>query len=206
MQIGVLVELVFQKINGHRPSTDSSILKADIRSMLPSAINYAADIAYNENIKIESDRDFPSEFYGEYTNVTINKNSGVPYITLSKGTIPLKGNAGIRFVYDNCGNYYAPLTDNAMPMIKHYIKLMTNTFWYRRVDGRLDLYGINALIDKINYQALTTIEDLSDSDEAPIQAGKEQMVIDYLINWFIKNIPYDSKINQRDDIDAQPYK
>ena len=206
MQIGALVDLVLLKINGGKPSTDNSVIRVDIRAMLPVAFNYAVDATYNENIKVEDDRDLPSEFYAVFENVSINRATKQPHIVLEKGTVPLKGNAGVRFVYDNCGHYYAPLTDTAMPMIGYYATMTPNMYWYRRVVDKIFLYNTNPLIESLNYQALTDIDDLLDTDEAPIQAGKENMVIEWLVNWFSKKEPYDNKIDSRDDANALPYK
>lgn len=208
MKLGVLLESVFLRVNGGKPSTDNSVLRADIRALLPAAINYAMDAAYNINIKSEGDRDLPTEFYGSYDDVPIVRTGKKPSFSLQKGTVPLKGNAGIRSVYDDCDNYYAPLTDSDMPTIKHYGGISTGTKWYRRKGQTVELYNVNPVAEVINYQAITNIESLSDTDEAPIQAGQEPIVMDLLYQWITgqKQNPYDSKIDARDDINASQYK
>lgn len=204
MKIAVIVESVFNRVNGWKPSTDSSILMVDIRALLPVAINYSLDASYNINIKTEGDRDLPSEFYGVYEGTTVQRVDGRTFITLQKGTVPLKGNAGVRFVYDNCDNYYAPLSDSDMATINHWNKI-SDSKYYRRKSNKLDLYGTNPLVEEINYQAITDINELLDTDEAPIQAGQETQVMDILFNLITKGIPYDGKIDSA-DITESPYK
>lgn len=208
MTIEVLIETVYLRVNGGKPSTDNSVFRADIRALLPAAINYAMDATYNNNIKVEGDRDLPSEFYGSFENVTLNLTGKRPVFVLSKGTVPLKGNAGIRFVTDNCDNYYAPLTDSDMATIKYWSGMAYDSRFYRRTGNKVELWNLPPNVTTINYQALTDIRELADTDEAPIQAGNEPMVLQMLTDWITgqKQMPYDSKVDARDDVNASPYK
>lgn len=208
MKINVLVEAVFLRVNGGKPSTDNSVFREDIKALLPAAINYAMDASYNINVRSEGDRDLPAEFYGVYEDVTIVRTGKKPYFTLQDGTVPLKGNQGIRFVHDDCGNYYSPLTDSDMATAKYWSEKGTGSKFYRRKSQTVELWNVIPTAEKINYQAITDIRSLSDTDEAPIQAGQEPMVIELLTSWILgeKQMPYDSKIDTRDDVNATPYK
>lgn len=202
MKIGQIIELIFLRVNGGNPTPDDSVMRSDIRTLLPAAINYAMDKAYNLNLQTEGDRDYPSEFYTVFDGISINRTEAVPFISLTLGTVPLKGSAGIRFVYDNCQNQYAPISDADMGSIKYYANLAHGMFWYRRTGAKLYLYGINPLIEELSYQAITKVEDLTDSSEAPLQAGTENDVLELLIGWFANKLPYNTLVNTR-DINAQ---
>lgn len=205
MTVSEFVELAYLRVTGGQPSTDSSVMMVDIRAMLPAAANYAMDKAYNINLQQEGERDVPSEFYGQYDDVPIVRTGKVPYVSLVKGTVPLKVGAGIRFVYDDCGDQYAPLSDSDMSNIEYYVDQMKGMRWFRRVGNKLNLYGINPLAEVLNYQAITRIEDLADTDQLPIQGGYETDVINYLVSHFSgqRQTPYDN-INNTKDINAQP--
>jgi len=198
MTIGVLIESILLKVNGGKVTPDDAVMRSDIRAMLPAAINYAMDKAYNINLKIEGDRDYPSEFYTVFEDVAIVRTERLPYIALMAGTVPLKGGAGVRFVYDDCGNQYGPVSDADMGSIEYYSKLTPGMGWYREKDSKLILYGVNPLAATINYQAITKVEDLDDTDEAPLQAGSENDVLMLLINWFSNKLPYNTLVNTRD--------
>ncbi len=207
MTIGVIVESVFLSVNGDRPNTDNSVIRADIRALLPAAINYALDISYNDEVRSEGDRDMPNEFYGYYEDVPINREGKRPFITMPDGVIPLKGNQGIRFVFDDCENYYAPLSDADMPTASYWAEKGNGSKWYRRKSNKIELYNVLKTATKLNYAALTDVNSLSDDDEAPIQAGKEPMVMEMLTNLVMgKSTAYDNKIDSRDDVNAVPYK
>lgn len=198
MTIGVIIEEIFLRISGGKPNPDGAVMRSDIRMLLPAAINYAMDKAYNINLQTEGDRDYPSEFYTVFENVTIDRTSRIPTISLMAGTVPLKGGAGIRFVYDDCGNQYAPLSDADMGSVEYYSSLTPGMGWYKRTGIKLALYGTNPLAEKLNYQAITRVEELDDDDEAPLQAGTENDVLTLLINWFANKLPSNTLINTRD--------
>lgn len=198
MTEGKAIELVFLKMNGGKPTPDNSVMRADIRTYLPASVNYAMDVVYNNNLEIEGDRDFPSEFYSVFESVVIDRTDRLPKIALMAGTAPLKGGAGIRFVYDNCGNQYSPVSDSDMGSIEYYSGLTPGMCWYRRTGDNLTLYGINPLAESINYQAITKVEDLADTDELPIQAGAEERVLDKMAEWFGKKFNYDNLVDTKD--------
>lgn len=205
MTVGQFIELVYLRVTGGEPSTDNSVMLVDIRAMLPAAANYAMDKAYNINLRDEGDRDVPSEFYGQYDDVAIVRTGKVPYVTLVKGVVPLKIGAGIRFVYDDCGGQYSPLSDADMSTINYYGKQMDGMKFFRRIGLKLNLYGVNPLAQVLNYQAITRIEELIDTDELPIQGGYEKDVLDILVQWFTgqRQMPYDNIINAKDINSAQ---
>lgn len=207
MKINILVEAVFLRVNGGKPSTDNSVFREDVRALLPAAVNYAMDSAYNINVRAEGDRDLPAEFYGVFEDVAIDRTGKRPFFELGLGTVPLKGNQGIRFVNDDCGNYYAPLSDSDMATAEHWAAKGSGSKWYRRKRQTVELWNINPIAETINYQAITNIESLEDTDDAPIQAGQEPVVIELLASWITgeKQAPYDAKINSRDDVNASPY-
>jgi hypothetical protein len=198
MTVGELIELVYLKVNGDNPSPDSTIMRADIRTYLPAAINYAMDKAYNLNRQTEDDRDYPSEFYTVFNDLSISRTARLPSFTLTVGTVPLKGGMGIRFVYDNCGTQYAPVSDADMGNIEYYSKLTPGMGWYRETGGKIVLYGVNPLAETINCQVIVKIEDLGDDDVAPLQAGSENDVLSLMIKWFATRFPYNALANARD--------
>lgn len=207
MRIGIIIETVFLSVNGNKPSTDNSIIRADIRALLPAAINYALDAAYNDEIRSEGDRDMPNEFYGYYEDILVDRTGKRPFVPMTEGAVPLKGNQGIRFVFDDCDNYYAPLSDGDLATANFWADRGTGSKWYRRKKNTIELWNILPTAKRVSYAALTDINSLSDEDEAPIQAGKEPMVIEMLSNLVRgKQTPYDNKIDSRDDVNAVPYK
>src|SRR5690606_23007973 len=122
------------------------------------------------------------------------------FITLQKGTVPLKNSDGIRDVYDNCGNCYAPISSNDQASLKYYVDVLPGMFWFRRIGQKLFLYGVDPLAKKINYEAINSIEELSYDDQLPIQAGFEPQVIDMILRYFAEKSIYDNVIDGKDDV------
>lgn len=198
MQVGEIVELVFIRVNGNRPSTDSTILRSDIRFLLPAAINYALDAAYNVNIESERDRDMPAEFY-VFRTASLNTGGARPKFDLINPVVPLKGAAGLRFVQDDLGNYYTPVPDYAMYNLDYYSSIVP-CGWYRQMGNSVELWGGDPDAASVSYHGLEKVDGMADTDEAPIQAGMEPMVMDLLVDWFTgaKQMPYDPNTEGRD--------
>lgn len=192
------IEQIFLSINGGKPSPNNSVLRVDIDAFLPSAVNYVMETAYNQNLQIEGDRDYNSEYYTAFNGVEIQRNENIPFIELTLGVVPLKASAGLRFVYDNCQHMYAPVPDSELANIQYYSDIATGMYWYRRTGNKLYLYGINPLIEQISYQAITRVEDLQMTDELPIQAGQETTCLQLMIQWFQNKFPINPLVNGND--------
>lgn len=177
MQKGIFRELVWIKVNGGSMNPNSAVQRVDIDAYMPAAINWAVSAGRNINIAQEGNRDYPSMFYGSFSNRTIDRTERVPFITLPKGYVPLPSNEGIRSIVDNCGNTYAPLSDSDRRMIKSYVPLLPDLKAYYPIGSKIELYGINPLIEKLTGEIIVRAEDLDDEDELPIQAGIEKDAI-----------------------------
>lgn len=205
MTVQNCIESIFLRVNGGKPNPDNAVWRADIKAMLPAAVNYAMDKTYNLNLQIEGDRDYPSEFYSVFEGVPINWTGNIPFIEMTVGAVPLKGGAGIRFVYDNCQHQYAPLSDADMGSVGYYSDITQGMYWYRETGEKMYLYGLktNPLIEEINYQIIIRVEDLQPTDELPLQAGSEKDVYELMVQWFMNKLPVNTEVNGN-DINAQP--
>lgn len=185
-------------VSGGRPTADMSVRETDVRTLLAPAINMAIDAGDNMNREEDIDRDYLYQFYGEYT-ATVDQSGPKPKFTLQDKTVPLKGNNGLRLIYDGC-NYYGRLNDADRPLIKYYEKLTPCMRWYNRVGQTVYLHGVDGLLDTISYEALTDINDLGDDDELPMVAGTEARAIDILYRLVTGQMenPYDKKIDHDD--------
>lgn len=194
------VGAVLLMASGGRPTSDMSIRETDVLSYMAPAINYAMDKADNINREIDRDRDYLSEFYATYEDIPVDWSGKLPRFTIGVKTVPLKGNNGLRFVYDDCGHYYGKLTDADMGMIGHYSGKMQCSSFYRRRGDIVDLYGVDPMIEKINYQVLVSVDDLGPDDELPLQAGTEIDAIRIAFEMATGQIsnPYDPKIDHDD--------
>jgi len=201
----VFVETVILRVNGGNLSDESSTQRVDVEAYLPAAVNYAVTAGRNTNLQIEGNRDYPSLFYGSFSNLSIDRSQTPPTVTLPKGYMPLAGNEGIRFVHDNCGNYYAPLMDADRRTIKSYSKQLTDQLYFYPLGKKLELWGLNPLAEDLSGEIIIDVEELAPTDELPIQAGFETMALDICYQWITgqRQYPADKK-NNNADINVQP--
>lgn len=186
---------------GGRPTSDMSIRETDVLSYMAPAINYAMDKADNINRELDRDADFLSEFYATFEDQPIDWSGKRPKFTIGVKTVPLKGNGGLRFVYDDCEKYYGKLSDADLGSVGYYSDKLACSRFYRRRGNDVDLYGVGSLAERINYQVLISVDDLGPDDELPLQAGTELDAVRIAYEMATGQIsnPYDS-VQDGDDI------
>lgn len=202
MTLGVFIESVLLRLNGGQLTDESSVQRVDIKAYVPAAVNWAMSKTYNLNLGQFGDRDFPSVFYASFTNLPINKTPRIPIITLPYNVIPLYGNQGLRYVKDNTGYTYSPLSDSDMHTVESYVELMTDMKFYRLKAAKVvELYGLADDDEELSGEYLIKIEDLTMDDELPLQAGTEIETIQVCMEFFTgqRQIGAD-KLNNKTDI------
>lgn len=182
---GVLIDLVLLRVNGGVLNDSGAVQRTDIRAYLPIAINYATQKAYYINRKEEGDRDFPAGFYGTFSGLSINKSGKVPYIELPKAVAQLPSNQGIRYLTDDCGNTYTPMSDADYTMINHYKCIFGEERFYHPIGNRIELFNMSKLAETSNLIAMADPTTFDDDTDLPIQAGMESDVIDMTVAHFL---------------------
>lgn len=206
MTKAIFAENVLLRVNGGVLVDESNVLREDIFAYIPAAVNYALTAGRNTSISQEGNRDLPSMFYGTFSDLAIDRTGSVAFVTLPKGYVPLYGNEGVRSVFDDCGNYYAPLMDADRRTIKSYSKkLLDQGFYYPIGTNTLEVYPPNKLVQALNGEYIVRVEDLADTDQLPLPASTETMALDLCVQWFTdqRSRPADL-INNKADINVIP--
>lgn len=202
MTKSVFAENVLIAMGGGVLTNELAIQRVDIFAFLPAAVNYALTAGRNTSLSQEGNRDLPSMFYGTFTDLVIDRSSNTAFVTLPKGYVPLYGNEGVRSVFDDCGNYYAPLMDADRRLIKAYKdKLTEQGFYYPIGKNKLEVYPTNPLVEMLNGEYIVRVQDLGDDDELPLPADTEMMAVQLLAQWFTdpRKRPADLINNKSDD-------
>lgn len=200
MSIEEIVEIVHTAIGGGRPNTDFSVLRVDIKALLPSAINWAVTQDYWANLRNEGERDVPNFIITYKEDLPVCKDGKKrDYIDLPDPLMNIAGNGGIRFIQDDAGNYYVPRpigSSNA-----YWDKILCNKE-YTYLDKKAFIYNKPPLVEKLNVGLVLDASKLKDTDQAPIPAGYEPQVIDMLTQFFINQRmqPKDYIINGVDPV------
>lgn len=198
---GIFIETVLLRINGGVLTDESATQRVDIEAYLPAAVNWAMNKSYNINLQVEGDRDYPSVFYASFSGLTIDRTTRRPFITLPYNVVPFYGNQGLRYITDNCGNTYTPLSDSDLHTIEYYEKKMLDMKFYRlKQNKKVELWGLNPLAQELNGEYIIRVDELTDEDELPIQAGVEMEAIDICVQFMTgqRQIPADRNVNKVD--------
>lgn len=202
MTVGKIIESIYLRVSGGRPSPDVSVLRVDIKAALPAAVNYAITQNYWQTLQAEGDSEIPGTFISEYLDVPIQQDAkNRDYIQMPQKIVPLGSNRGLRYISDDCGNNYKPMPQGGTSGFSCYWgKVMKGKSLYSLVGDKAYIINKPDMVEKLNVGALTNVESLSDSDEAPIPAGYEPQVLDILAAFFRDQrfTPKDYIINGRD--------
>lgn len=202
MTLGVFVELVMLRVNGGTINAESAVQRVDILAYLPAAVNYAMTAGRNMSLQ-EGNRDYPSMFFGTFSDLPINKNSSVAFITLPKGYSPLLGNEGLRSIHDNCSNYYSLLMESDRKTIKHYReKFIGQGFYYPIGKKVVEVYPNNPLSETLSGEYIVDVRELEDEDELPLIGSTESIALDMCVAWITgeKEMPADKKNSTVDEV------
>lgn len=201
MKKGIFIESILLMVGGGVLTDELNVERVDLEAYAPTAINYALSAGRNTVIAQEGNRDLPSLFYGTFKDLVIDRSTNPANITLPKGYVGLYGNEGVRSVFDDCGNYYAPLMDADRRLIKSYgKKLLGQGFYYPLGEYGIEVYPTSPIVEKLNGEYIVRFADLDDEDELPLPAGMEHLAIDMCADWFLKQrqVPADL-INDKAD-------
>lgn len=201
MKLGVLVDLIHTNINGGRPSTDSVVTKAQIKALIPAAVNYALTGDYWANMEREGDKEVPGSFITELSPryVCVDER-GRDYIDLPEPLSNIGGGGGIRYIQDSMGNIYAPRPQGTSP--GYWDDVLCSLREYQQIGKKVLIFNKPELVDHLFPGVILDASQLSNDDELPIPAGQEPQVIDILNAFFNKQRmnPKDYIINGVDPI------
>lgn len=202
MKKGVLTEIVFTSVNGGRPGTDASVLREDIKALMPAAINYVMTGDYWARLKNDGDREMPNAVITELEFSGYSRDSiGRDFLRLEQPLINIAGNGGIRYVQDTVGNSYAPRALGTSKAAYWDVAMQFNRE-YQFKNKKIYLMNRPELSEYFFVGVIMDVSSFGDDDELPIPAGSEPEVVDMLINFYTNQRmqPKDYVINGVDPV------
>lgn len=200
---GVLIDLVFNSVNGGRPNADSSVQREDVAALIPAAVNYVMTNDYWGNLRAEGDKEIPMGIVTEIELTTIVKDSrGFDSIEFTTPLINPGGHSGIRYIQDDCGNNYYPRSSSVGKSA--WDSILDGYQQYSYIKDKIRLYGKPPLVNKVIAGVVVDCSLLSDEDELPIPTGMEPQVLDLMLGFFNNQRmqPKDYIIDGKDPINA----
>lgn len=201
MQKGVYIDSAHAMVTGGDITDENAVWRDDIEALLPAAMNYALVGGLFDQANQEHDRDIPGSFVGVFENVDIDVTTPYPSITLPKTIVPLSSDRGLRMITSPLGDHvYNRMNDNMYANWSYYKKIIKERFF--KIFGTLVwLFNKGTLEDKCTVYMIVSAEDYLDTDQLPVPAGKEFVVIEQLAKLFMQQRhEKDDKIEDKTDI------
>jgi hypothetical protein len=190
MKVGVIVELVYQKILAGRLGLERDVKRVDIRAYLPAAINTTIRENYFTNLSVKDMLNIssllPDQFISTYEDVEVkrNVNRNLKYIDFPAKPISLLESMGVNGILPMQGDdvefYY---TNNRMKL-RGYDDIIGRTTFYWIEGYKAYFKNLSPVVTSVLVMMISSFTDLSDEDEVPVPLGFEEKVIANTYNWF----------------------
>lgn len=184
---GFYIDSVVDMVNGGDDNDQNEVWREDISALLPAAYNFVVVGALWEQFEREKDKDINNGFVMPFINQTITKVGESYTFTIPQTIVALASDRGVRMVTSpEGGHLYQKMNDNLYSNWNYYKNIMVGQRYYRLVGQTGYIYNKPKLEDKINLYLLVGAENYADTDELPVPAGKELIVIQQLFSLFSK--------------------
>lgn len=197
MTVETLVESVYLRVNGGKPSTDDAVMRSDIRALVPDAVNSVMVQFYNS----EPADIFQSSplFLQVFENVAVVLNSvrGKFEFDLPKRPLSVSVEKSVHSVGLNNGKMFDHFYPEDGTMESFYIQTKRSLPAYSVEGDTVVLYNFPSGQSSVLVKQLVHINDYANGDEIIAPSGTENVLIDTLFGKFVqqRQIPTDNIIN-----------
>lgn len=198
MNVQTLVESVYLRVNGGKPTTEDAVMRSDIRVLVPDAVNAVMAQFYNsenDEVIFESSPLFLQVF--ESVPVAINTTRGKFEFELPKRPLSVSVNKSVRSVGLDNGVLFEHFYPEDGTLRTFYIQTNRDLPAYSVEGNNVVLYNFPLNEEEVLVKQLVHIDDYTDGDEIILPSGTDSLVIDTLFEKFVqqRSIPSDSIIN-----------
>ena len=193
-----LIEIVYLNITGGKPSSDVNVKRVDINFYFPVAYNYAILFDYYErhNLMVSEMRNMgysqEGKILGELLTtypVTAQKDASrnLSYIVLPKKLMTLPAGKGLDSLFGgDPESLFVKVTGQS-----DVIGLEppgAGYFWFEKYssEDRVYVKGLYCTDCTLYLRMLADASDIGLSDEISFPSGREQMIIDKMVDFFTK--------------------
>jgi len=190
-----MIELVLLRASGGKLSNDVNVQRVDISTYFESAYNYAVLFDYYErhNIMMQEYRVFG--FSGESKileqqlctlPVTPQKDTArkLNYAVLPKELMVLPGNRGLDSLFGGTESTFVKVS--GQEAVIGIDPPGSGYFWFEKypTENRVYIKG-NDCTDTLYVRMMVKGSDIGLDDEIDLPAGREQIVLDKMAEWFL---------------------
>jgi len=210
MTKGELKYLIFDKLTGGVPSTDSSLWETDLDPYIVPAINKAMREHYLEDIRLEGDKVVSQQLIQVAPSVAIlfDINRQRSYSVLPWNIISLPKGRALTYVGLVSGKSFVPGQQGEQDLEAYYTKFKGSQVTYYLEGSTIYYYNLPAILKPVTVmmKALVSIQYLNDSDVIMLPPYKLIDVIASVEAFFSaqRTTPADDEEDSKDITTAKP--
>lgn len=180
MDIETLVDAVYLRVNGGKPSPEDNVLRSDIRVLVPDAVN-ALMVQFYGSADVNSSATSPL-FLQVFESVPIALNvvRGKFEFDLPKRPLSVDVKTSVRFVGLNNGTLFQHFYPEHNTLWSFYVQTRRSLPAYSVEGNSVVLYNVPAGTTSVLVKQLVHIDDYNDGDDIIAPSGTENTLIDIL--------------------------
>lgn len=195
MTKGEAIELVLLRVSGGKLSNDVEVKRIDISTYFESAYNYAVLFDYYErhNLAVQ---EYRLHGYNPDSKILAQQLCTLPvsrsrdtvrkldYFVLPKNLMVLPGNRGLDSIFGDTESTYVKV--NGQDEVIGLDPVGSGFFWFEKYPDENRVYiKSNSCTDPLYVRMMISGSDLGLDDDLSVPAGREQMMLDKMAEWFL---------------------
>lgn len=206
-----MVELVYLRIAGGKPSSDVNIKRVNISFYFSAAYNHALLFDYYEKHGLmmqerrlmgysSQSNLLEQQLFTYPVTVTEDAARGLRYFPLPKSLLVMPGGRGLSEVFGDTDSSFVKV--GGQQEVVGLDATGANFYWFEKYPSEDRVYIKGGCSCDLFVRMMVDPSALSDTDEVNLPAGRESMVLDKMAEWFLgeRALP-ENNINENvDDI------
>lgn len=206
-----MVELVYLRIHGGKPSGDVNIKRVNVSFYFGPAYNYAVLLDYYERHNMmlrekrimgySSQKILSQQLCTYQVTAVEDSDRGLCYVVLPKSLMVLPGARGLDSIFGGPEDSFVKVS--GQEEVVGLEAAGAKFFWFEKYPSENRVYIKGGCGDCPLYlRMMVDASDIGDKDEVMLPAGREALVLDKMAEWFLgeRQIP-ENVINENvDDI------
>lgn len=196
MIVDDIVGLVLLRVTGGKPTSDSSVQPADIKSYIPDAINAVMGNRIGEEYGVDPSVYPNGLFINVLEDIPVLVNSrNLAYITFPQRPLSVRGGKSVVAIGEQGGRQFTRILHDEGTLGSFYWKTKTDVTTYDVEGMTAVFYNLPVTVEEVYAKIVVHIDSLDYGDEIFVPSGTETLLVETIYQMVIQQ-----RMNPKDTI------
>jgi len=179
MLVKEVIGAVFLRVTGGKPTSDSSVQPADIKTYIPDGINRVMGTTINEEYGVDPSVYPNGLFVNVIEDIPVQVNSrNLAYITFPQRPLSVRGGKSVVAIGEQGGKQFTRIYHDEGTLGSFYWKTKTDVTTYDVEGMTAVFYNLPTSVEEVYAKIVVHIDTLGDDDDIFVPSGLETLLID----------------------------